>query len=435
MARPSHSARSKTMDDAHEFQPLLSEIEDRPINPLGHTMFWAVILLVLGIVAWATLSQVDVVVSADGQILPDGYVKLLQPLETGVLKKIYVREGQIVRKGQPLMDIDPALTMQELAGLQTQLRMAQLTVARLEGRATGEGDALAAAQTRLGTAQTASLSEALAARRHARAALEAQQAAKAARIRQLEELIRLKQDQDQHLQPVQDLVPRQQVQDVLLALASYQGERNQLFKEQAELGQQIQQLGREMGAIAAQHNVNQAKDLTQAQRDMAMLEARLQQTQFRREVQQIMSPVDGVVQEVFLHTEGGVVTPAQKLVSIVPNEVPLFIKSSVLNKDIGHVKTGLPVSIKVDTYEYQRYGTIDGIVRQIAPTSRADEKRGLVYDVLVTPKQRSLRVDGDARPLLPGMTVRADIKVGKRRIIEFWLYPVLRYLNEGFSVR
>jgi hemolysin D len=132
---------------------------------------------------------------------------------------------------------------------------------------------------------------------------------------------------------------------------------------------------------------------------------------------------------------GGVVTPAEKLMSIVPARTPLVARISVLNKDIGFVAPDLPTSIKVDTFEYQKYGMFDGKVKLVSKDSHEDEKLGLVYDVYINPTTPYLDVDGRKEPLRTGMSLIAEIKVGKRRIIEFFIYPLIKYWHEGMSVR
>lgn len=132
---------------------------------------------------------------------------------------------------------------------------------------------------------------------------------------------------------------------------------------------------------------------------------------------------------------GGVVTPAQKLMTVVPFYTPLVVKATVLNKDIGFVKDGMPVSIKIDTFDFQKYGIVNGAMRSISKHSTDDEKLGPVYEVFVTPLETTLLVEGKRVPITSGMSLTAEIKVGKRRIIEFFIYPLIKYLDEGIKVR
>jgi hemolysin D len=114
---------------------------------------------------------------------------------------------------------------------------------------------------------------------------------------------------------------------------------------------------------------------------------------------------------------------------------PLSIQATVLNKDIGFVKVGMPVAIKVDTFDFQKYGTLKGKVMQVDKDSKDDPKQGPVYTVYVEPLQQSLLVDGRWQKLSTGLTLTAEIRTGQRRIIEFFIYPLIKHLDEGMSVR
>ena len=135
------------------------------------------------------------------------------------------------------------------------------------------------------------------------------------------------------------------------------------------------------------------------------------------------------------HTVGNVVTPAERLAVIVPPDSPLLIKALVSSRDVGFITPSMKVSIKIDTFEFQKYGIIDGELTHVSKDSIEDQYMGLMYETLVRPERISLRVDGQESEITNGMGVTAEIKVGKRRIIEFFIYPLIRYLDEGIKVR
>jgi len=136
-----------------------------------------------------------------------------------------------------------------------------------------------------------------------------------------------------------------------------------------------------------------------------------------------------------VHTIGGVVTPAEKLILIVPKDAPLIIKATVLNKDIGFIKEGMTAELKIDTFDFQKYGLIDAVVSHVSDDAIEDEKLGPVYEVYLKPKKNYLMVKGKKEYLSSGMSVTAELKVGQRRVINFFLYPLIKYLDEGMSVR
>ena len=156
---------------------------------------------------------------------------------------------------------------------------------------------------------------------------------------------------------------------------------------------------------------------------------------FQNQKQSIISPTDGYVAKLMINTIGGVVTPAEKLISIVPKDSPLIVKVNVLNQDIGFIKKDMNSKIKIDTFSFQKYGFFEGKIINVGNFSIDDEKLGPVYEVKIEPNGKTLNVEGKERYLESGMSVTAEIKVGKRRVIEFFIYPIIQYLDEGLSVR
>lgn len=135
------------------------------------------------------------------------------------------------------------------------------------------------------------------------------------------------------------------------------------------------------------------------------------------------------------HTIGGGVILAEKVISIVSADSPLSMKVSVQNKDIGFVKEGMPAQVKIDTFDFQKYGMIEGKVKKVSKESVEDEKQGLIYDVFITPVTQTLGVNGIEQPISSGMGLSAEIKTGKRRIIEFFIYPIIKYWSEAVSIK
>ncbi len=177
----------------------------------------------------------------------------------------------------------------------------------------------------------------------------------------------------------------------------------------------------------------------------------------------LRAPVGGLVQKVDVTTVGQVVSPAQSLVTIVPDGTPLIVEATVTNEDIGYLKVGQPVEVKVDTFPFQRYGALKGTLVSISPDAEdknaasrdsdtrtgagsqsADPSRdpansspnaGYVYKVHIRTHDSHFVVDGESRPVVSGMTVQADITTDRRRVIDFFLSPVVKYLDEGMKVR
>jgi len=149
----------------------------------------------------------------------------------------------------------------------------------------------------------------------------------------------------------------------------------------------------------------------------------------------LVAPVDGLVQQVAVHTVGGVVTPAQALMVVVPKDDALEVEAFVENKDIGFVRDGQEAEIKIETFSYTKYGTIHAKVTQVSNDAVNDEKRGLIYSSRVKPERSAVQVGERVVNLSPGMAVTVEIKTDKRRVIEYFLTPLLQYTSESLRER
>lgn len=332
-------------NDAHEFEPLLAEIEQSPINPLGHTIFWLVISFIVLASAWMYFGKVDVVVTARGMVIPDGEQKIVQSLDKGVVSSILVKEGDYVEEGQVLTVINPA---EHEPGLELN-----------------------------------NIAE--------------EQAKVAEQIESTKIKLSIANSRKQRLDSIQDIITK----------SSYD-----------EAVEKSKVLAHELKAYEASYTeLNNRKE------------------QLEKQIQTIKAPIDGFVNKIEIHTIGGVVTPAQPLMSIVPKDSKLMVKAKVLNQDIGFIEEGMDVSVKVDTFNFQKYGILKGIVTIVGVNSIEDERMGPVYEVYIQPENTTLMVEGKEQSIKTGMSTTNEINIGKRRIIEFFIYPLIKYLDESIKVR
>jgi hemolysin D len=430
-------------DDSHEFKPTMVEIEEKPTHPLGRIVFWIVVATIVFFGIWFFFGQVDVVVSARGTVIPEGDVKTLQPLDTGIVSTILCKEGDFVKKGQVLMEIDPSITAPELQSKKKTLDFLELEQTRLDstlkmGNFTPKGKHDREVIRRQRELQAS-----------ARSSLEKQLESKKAELRRVEEEIRatdkektcsqsqlaIAASKEQRLKAVLDIIARSEYEKAADDTLRLRNAVEQAESKREQLVHQQSQIVQEIGYIEETFKVSALREFAEKQKQSTEIHAEIDKTSFRNEKQRILAPVDGHISALLFHTIGGVVTPAQKLMTLVPLTAPLIIKANVLNKDVGFVKEQMQVSIKVDTFEFQKYGILGGITRSIAKHSTEDEKLGPVYEVFVIPLQTRLWVDGVEKSLASGMATTCEIKVGKRRIIEFFIYPLIKYLDEGIKVR
>lgn len=428
-------------DDSHEFKPILSEIEDAPLSPIGRFTFWLVVSIITITILWVTIAKVDIVISAKGVVIADGESKIIQPLDTGVISKILVKEGDFVKKGQTLMEIDPATTEPQVESIQKNLEDTLLEIERLNATASGKNfnvdktSSSADVQQNLYSASIATLNNQIAVKNseYEQTLDELKSAKEEKRIKQ--EILNNLSDKEHRMSNVVDVIAFDEYQKVVNDVKTLKAEIIKLNYKINELNSKKIQINKEIRVIKEDFRSKNLDKLADKIKSANELRSNADQIIFRNSKQSIKSPCDGYVDKLFIHTIGGVVTPAQQLFAITPDNTPILVKAIVLNQDIGFVKEGMPASIKIDTFSFQKYGMIEGRVKTVSKNSIEDEKLGRVYEVYITPLSHTLKVEGKNEEIRTGMSLNAEINVGKRRIIEFFIYPLIKYLDEGLSVR
>lgn len=436
-----------------EFLPATLEIQDTPASPLGRAVSWTVMALFVVAVLWAMFSQIDIVAVAQGKIVPSARVKLVQPLEIGTVRAIHVQDGQTVKVGDVLIEIDPTASTADQSRLSHDLRIAQLDVARvkaLEKMASGErvdtlamhhadpsDAALAQVQQRLLEHEWQEYSARLSAADEALATRTAEKAVAIKTVEKFEATLPIITQRTDALQRMVDkqYVPQQQFLELEQQRVEMQkglaAEQQHVIQLQAAIAQAAQ----ERLALQAEFKRTLLQRLTESEQKVAALEQELAKVNQRRDLQRLTAPVNGVVQQLAVHTVGGVVTPAQELMRIVPLQDHLEIEALVQNKDIGFVSANQEAMIKVDAFPFTRYGTLDGSLRSVSYDAIADEKLGLVYAARVALDKAVIQVNDKLVNLTPGMAVTVEIKTGTRTLMEYVLSPVMQYAQESARER
>ena len=430
--------------DKHEFKPLLVEIEDRPINPLGRILLWTVIVFMTLSSIWLYLGKIDIVVSARGKVMPLGDVKILQPIETGVVSKILIKEGQFVLKGQVLIEIDPSVTETDLESKQKNLELLEVETTRIMAliqekefvMSTEIKDAALLATQKLifKTKKQGFKQQQLLIKKQILQVKEQVKSTKIDKNRLLQHRDNAK-AREKNLLEVIDIIARSEYDDVHKEVIEHEEQIRMKNHEIMQLKEKLNELDEQNLLIRQEYQNKLLEELTLKRKEATLLKVEIESIKFRKAKQKITSPVDGYVSRLMIHTIGGVVTPAEKLISIVPKNVPLVIKATVLNQDIGFIKEAMEAAIKIDTFNFQKYGLIPATVTHVADDAIDDEKLGAIYEIYLEPETTSLMVNGKEVHLTVGMSVTAELKVGTRRVIEFFIYPLIKYLDEGMSVR
>lgn len=444
---------TKRMKSELEFLPAVLEIQESPPSPLGRMMLWVFVAFFIIAIAWTIIGKIDIVAVAQGKIIPGDRIKVIQPLEIGTVRVIHVHEGQTVAQGDPLIELDATSSGADQQRLRNELMTAQLDAARLRALSTYRSESNPSAASFIIPAH-ADRTQAALQKHMLRNQLEEQ----AARLSALDSAITQRQaeyattqDTVAKLEATLPLITQRTQSLKNLADKKLAAENTWLELEQQRLEQhhdlatQRNRLHEITAAIASaeqQHRALHAEfrrttltELAKAEERITALHQELIKAQQRTTLQRLTAPVSGVVQQLAIHTVGGVVTPAQQLMVIVPNEHTLEVEALVQNKDIGFVHAGQAAEIKIETFPFTKYGIIDAEIRHISNDAIADEKLGLIYAARVLMKTSVINVDGKQVNLTPGMAVTVEIKTGKRRLIEYFLSPLLQYGQESVRER
>jgi hemolysin D len=263
---------------------------------------------------------------------------------------------------------------------------------------------------------------------------EAIQAAIADKSR-LKQLLSSARERESRLKEVLDIISKRDYEDAKNQRVEYQEQLSMKEHVIAQSNGKAKELKEQLRLVTQEYRNKLLTELTQKSKEATALRTEVEAIAFRHAKQHITAPVDGYIGKLLVHTVGGVVTPAEKLVTLIPKDVPLIIKATVQNQDIGFISKSMDVAVKIDTFDFQKYGLINGKVKHIADDAIEDEKLGPVYEIAITPTNTTLVVEGKTLPITAGMSVTAELKVGKRRVIEFFIYPMIKYLDEGLSVR
>lgn len=433
------------------FLPAALSLQEAPPSPAPRVAMWLLIGFALLALLWAIFGEIDIVATAQGKIVPNDRTKVIQPLESATVQAIHVADGQTVKAGQVLIELDATAAMADRARVSGDLAAATLQAARARGLlesiqtqklaripplpdiASGK---LEEAQ-RLLDGQVVELLSKL-------ARVDADIAKREAELRSTHEMIhKLEQTAPIARQRAHDY--KALVDQNFVSKHGYLEREQTRIEQDADLATLRSRLKEISAALLETHYQKKAlvaearratlDSLTDAEQKMAALRQELIKADSRAAVLQLTAPVDGTVQQLAIHTVGGVVTPAQVLMMIVPNDHPLDVEAYLENKDIGFVTAGQVAETKIETFPYTKYGTIHASVVNVSHDAINDEKRGLIYAARVKMARATMQVENKLVNLTPGMAVTVEIKTGKRRVIEYFLSPLLQYAGESLRER
>lgn len=431
----------KIKDDSYEFKPVIIEIEDTPQNPLGRTILYIVLSLIIFTFLWLFLAKIDIVVSSQGKVIPNGEIKILKPLESGVVSKILVKEGDKVFKGDTLMSIDPSVTTVNLQTKENELNNLNMSIVRLralgnESNLTNEElNLLSNSELNLFLNQKNSYDNSINQYKFSIEELSFNIESSKDEIIRLNNLLNKNKNRLNRLERVKDIISLKEYDELQKEVYDLTSKLNIAKNNKTAAINKLNATKEELEVFKQNSKGKFLDELIAKQKEANLIKAEINAYLFQNKQQLIKSPVDGYVGKLLVNTESGVVNSGEALITIIPANEPLIIKATILNKDIGFLKEGQKVAIKIDTFNFQKYGKLDGELIHIANDAIEDEKLGIVYEIKVKPLKTTLNIDGEIKNIEPGMSVIAEVKVGKRRVIELFIYPIIKYLDEGLSVR
>ena len=425
---------------ARQFQPEAVELEERPLPGASRlSLYLLVIMLAAGLI-WAGVSQVDRIVTAQGKLITTAPTIMVQPLDTAVIRSLEVEEGQAVRQGQVLATLDPTFNQADISQLGSRLGSFTSQIARLETElAGGEFKApnpasshdqlqaqLLARRRATRQARLEAYDQSLRSLQSALADNLAEQKLLAQRLKGLREIEQMR------------AALHAERQESKLALLEARNQRLEVEGALEQATSQARQLQHQLAKTRAEKDAfNQTwrqeatEELVQARRERDYLNEQLLKAQHRGEMEVLRSPARARVLKIAQRSAGSVVRPAEPLFTLVPLGSPLEAEVRLETADIGFVRAGDQVRIKLDAFPFQKHGLASGKVASISGDAMQGQSGPPFYVARVTLLKTELRQVPPDFHLLPGMTVTAEILVGQRTVLSYLAYPLLRGLQEG----
>ena len=457
--------KSTLRANEREFQAAAIEIMETPPSPVGRMVGLFIIMLVGAVFVWSIIGRMDIIATLEGKIIPVGNIKVIEPLITGKVKTINVRQGQQVEAGELLIELDPTEQEADSEKLEEELIVSQAVSARLKRSIAAISKNIDAQKSKLPKLRNTpddvrELQQNLLTR--TLMTYEAEQASIKGEIQQTSmEIKRTKNTVVERNKLVEVMTERVNMLDSLAksgsgSRASYLERAQLLYEQRADLANDKGKLAQLESAIATLKLKGKQKkeellqsltaELANNQKRIATLRQEVRKARTREKYVKLIAPVSGTVQQLAVHTVGDVLSTGQQAMVIVPKGTKLEVQANLLNKDKGFVKDGQDVRLKVETFNFTEYGVIPGKVLYISndainasqlPERQRLSSKGntLVFPVQIALSRETITVNGEDVRLSPGMSVMAEIKTGERRVIDFLLSPLFRVRDEALKER
>jgi hemolysin D len=455
---PVKKTTSKAPPGVLDFSPPLLRLQESMPNPLGRKVLWGILILLGGLTVWAVVGKLDIVAVAEGKLIPQSYVKIVQPAESGIVKEILVREGDTVRAGQVLMRMDTLITDADSKSIEADFQRKRLTLRRMDAELADSPFVVQAGDP------VHLAAEVQAQYRANRAALQAALAEEKSRLAKAKQDLGAAQEIQRKFSSVLPHYRDQEKAFEKLGKDGFAGgvmvsdKRRERIEKEQELNTQahmiesaragVQQSEMKLVQIDSDYRRQLYTERNEAQAAFDKLAQEVAKQSHRKELLELKATQDSVVKDLATHSTGTVVQPGTVLLTLVPANETLRAEVWLTNEDIGFVKKGQQVKLKFAAFPFQKYGMVRGVVEHIgadsvdggaasdsAPNAKAAPTRGLTYKALVSLKAARLEADGERFPLSAGMQANAEILLGTRTVLEYLLSPVQKAWHEAARER
>jgi len=422
-------------------------LEEQGPGWLARLAIAILVAAIAGFLIWSSITEVGEIAPASGEVTPAGSVKRIQHLEGGIVSAINVREGDLVDEGQVLLELESGMTGPEFEQLRARFAALELQAAQLQAVATredaridskdGRFSNLAAAQGTLLRSKRESVERQEAVlrqqREQRRAELDSQTAQEKSILTQiapLEEQIRIRTEtfEKGYTSRILMLDQQRELARIKTQLTEMQG---QIIRS----GEAMTEVDARIAELRARNQLEATQEIGKVTSDLAEVREAIEKAQDRVKRLTIRSPVRGVVKGLQTETIGGVVAPGSTLLEVIPIDAKLIVEARVLSRDIGFVRVGQAALVKVATYDYTRFGGIEGKIGTISATTFQDDKGNPFYRARIQLDKNYVGDDPTRNLVIPGMTVLADIRTGNKTVLAYLLKPIVRASGEALRGR
>lgn len=447
---------TKTDPDALDFAPPLLRLQNHPPNPVGRAVMITLLVLLTALLIWALVGKLDIVAVAQGKLVPQSYLKIVQPADSGIVKEILVKEGDEVKEGQILMRMDTLITDADAKSLHDEYQRKRLALRRIDAELAdkpffteaGDPPDVARKAEAQYSANRSALDTALA---EERSRLEKAKfdLASAGQVKvKLEEVLPHYRTQDNAFESL--------AKDGYVGTIAASDKKRERIEKEEELKTQeylikstrssIVQSEKKLAQIVSDYRRQLYVERNETQSTVDKLTQEIAKQTHKQALLELRAPKDAIVKDLATHSAGTVVQPGTVLLTLVPKEDTLRAEVWVSNEDIGFIRKGQEAKLKLAAFPFQKYGMVDGEVEYVAadaadgnsatnneplPNDKSSKTQPLVYKALVALRATHLEMDGRRFGLEPGMQVSAEILLGRRTVMEYLLSPVQKAFHEA----